>query len=555
MPGWDSNYGGFRSIIEEPSFSAPMSQKARVSSADRQVNHTRVEDESSIQEHYDFGPKLGQGSFGIVFEAVHKETGVRWAIKKVNKEKAGSSAVKLLEREVAILKKVNHPNLIHLEEVFETPRKMYLVLELCESGELKDYFDKKGSFSEEETKHIIKNLASAIAYLHKNDTVHRDLKLENILVRPDESSKEESEERAEQDLLNVKISDFGLSIVKGRSGSDSMMQDVCGTPIYMAPEVLNNHDYSQQCDVWSIGVIMYMLLAGHPPFFAKEEEKLYDLIKKGELDFSEPVWEDISEDAKSILSSMLRVDPAHRLTASQILDHPWVTGLDGNSTQPTNVLELMKQWGKELRDEEFSEEGEDNNNQTEEDLQENGLEEDENQGPEDKEKSQSLTSLTGHVQRRSSADTAEQLHEAEMHRIRKAAGAGRRASMPAPYLSQHNPTNRKVSAAPKFSSHKPMKTKVDSPEIVKSHRRKTGKNKHPRSVQITEGSTPVSPMKEKRNSVSLGTSISRQAKPSPLNSPHTTAKSYKPSTPGQLPKSSSPGGKPTNGKVKKKPST
>ncbi|XP_019633056.1 PREDICTED: serine/threonine-protein kinase 33-like isoform X6 [Branchiostoma belcheri] len=486
----DSWFNG--SIIEEPSFSAPMSQKARVSSADRQVNHTRVEDESSIQEHYDFGPKLGQGSFGIVFEAVHKETGVRWAIKKVNKEKAGSSAVKLLEREVAILKKVNHPNLIHLEEVFETPRKMYLVLELCESGELKDYFDKKGSFSEEETKHIIKNLASAIAYLHKNDTVHRDLKLENILVRPDESSKEESEERAEQDLLNVKISDFGLSIVKGRSGSDSMMQDVCGTPIYMAPEVLNNHDYSQQCDVWSIGVIMYMLLAGHPPFFAKEEEKLYDLIKKGELDFSEPVWEDISEDAKSILSSMLRVDPAHRLTASQILDHPWVTGLDGNSTQPTNVLELMKQWGKELRDEEFSEEGEDNNNQTEEDLQENGLEEDENQGPEDKEKS-------------------------------KAAGAGRRASMPAPYLSQHNPTNRKVSAAPKFSSHKP--------------------------------STPVSPMKEKRNSVSLGTSISRQAKPSPLNSPHTTAKSYKPSTPGQLPKSSSPGGKPTNGKVKKKPST
>ncbi|CAH1250543.1 serine/threonine-protein kinase 33-like isoform X5 [Branchiostoma lanceolatum] len=466
-----------------------MSQKARVSSADRQVNHTRVEDESSIQEHYDFGPKLGQGSFGVVFEAVHKETGVRWAIKKVNKEKAGSSAVKLLEREVAILKKVNHPNLIHLEEVFETPRKMYLILELCESGELKDYFDKKGSFSEEETKHIIKNLASAIAYLHKNDTVHRDLKLENILVRPDESSKEESEEKAEQDLLNVKISDFGLSIVKGRSGSDSMMQDVCGTPIYMAPEVLNNHDYSQQCDVWSIGVIMYMLLAGHPPFFAKEEEKLYDLIKKGELDFSEPVWEDISEDAKSILSSMLRVDPAHRLTASQILDHPWVTGLDGNSTQPTNVLELMKQWGKELRDEEFSEESEDNNNQTEEDLQENGLEEDENQGPGDKDKS-------------------------------KAAGAGRRASMP--YLSQHQPTNRKVSAAPKFSSHKP--------------------------------STPASPIKEKRNSISLGTP-SRQAKPSPLNSPHTTAKSFKPSTPGQLPKSSSPGGKPTNGKVKKKPST
>ncbi|XP_053418016.1 serine/threonine-protein kinase 33 isoform X2 [Nycticebus coucang] len=250
---------------------------------------------------------------------------------------AGSSAVKLLEREVNILKSVKHEHIIHLEQVFETPKKMYLVMELCEDGELKEILHKKGHFSENETRWIIKSLASAIAYLHSNDIVHRDLKLENILVKS-------SFIDANNELnLNIKVTDFGLA-VKKHGRSEAMMQSTCGTPIYMAPEVINAHDYSQQCDIWSIGVIMYILLSGEPPFLASSEEKLFELIRKGELHFENPVWDSISDCAKSVLKQLMKVDPAHRLTAKELLDNQWLTGNTLSSVRPTNVLEMMKEW-------------------------------------------------------------------------------------------------------------------------------------------------------------------------------------------------------------------
>ncbi|XP_006873086.1 PREDICTED: serine/threonine-protein kinase 33 [Chrysochloris asiatica] len=283
------------------------------------VPHIRMEDGTAIQEFYTFGRILGQGSFGMVIEAINKETETKWAIKKVNKEKAGSSAVKLLEREVNILKSVKHEHIIHLELVFETPKTMYLVMELCEDGELKAILDRKGHFSENETRWIIHSLASAIAYLHNKDIVHRDLKLENIMVK---SSFIDANNEMN---LNIKVTDFGLAVRKhGRS--EAMLQTTCGTPIYMAPEVINAHDYSQQCDIWSIGVIMYILLCGEPPFLANSEDKLFELIRKGELRFEDPVWESVSDCAKSALKQLMKVDPAHRITAKELLDTPWITG-------------------------------------------------------------------------------------------------------------------------------------------------------------------------------------------------------------------------------------
>ncbi|XP_054098013.1 serine/threonine-protein kinase 33 isoform X3 [Callithrix jacchus] len=288
-------------------------------------------------EIYTFGRILGKGSFGMVIEAADKETETKWAIKKVNKEKAGSSAVKLLEREVNILKSVKHEHIIHLEQVFETPKKMYLVMELCEDGELKKILDRKGHFSENETRWIIQSLASAIAYLHNNDIAHRDLKLENILVK---SSLIDDNNEIN---LNIKVTDFGLA-VKKQSRREAMLQATCGTPIYMAPEVINAHDYSQQCDIWSIGVIMYMLLCGEPPFLASSEEKLFELIRKGELHFENPVWNFISDCAKRVLKQLMKVDPAHRITAKELLDNQWLTGNTLSSVRPTNVLEMMKEW-------------------------------------------------------------------------------------------------------------------------------------------------------------------------------------------------------------------
>nr|XP_008512366.1 PREDICTED: serine/threonine-protein kinase 33 isoform X1 [Equus przewalskii]XP_008512373.1 PREDICTED: serine/threonine-protein kinase 33 isoform X1 [Equus przewalskii]XP_008512382.1 PREDICTED: serine/threonine-protein kinase 33 isoform X1 [Equus przewalskii]XP_008512388.1 PREDICTED: serine/threonine-protein kinase 33 isoform X1 [Equus przewalskii]XP_008512398.1 PREDICTED: serine/threonine-protein kinase 33 isoform X1 [Equus przewalskii]XP_008512406.1 PREDICTED: serine/threonine-protein kina len=301
------------------------------------VPHIRMDNGAAIQEIYTFGRVLGQGSFGLVIEATDKETETKWAIKKVNKEKAGSSAVKLLEREVNILKSVKHEHIIHLEQVFETPKKMYLVMELCEDGELKEILDRKGHFSENETRWIIQSLASAIAYLHNKDIVHRDLKLENIMVK---SSFIDANDEMN---LNIKVTDFGLAVKKQGRG-EAMLQSTCGTPIYMAPEVINAHDYSQQCDIWSIGVIMYILLCGEPPFLASSEEKLFELIRKGELHFEDPVWDSISDCAKSVLKQLMKIDPAHRITAKELLDNQWLTGNTLSSARPTNVLEMMKEW-------------------------------------------------------------------------------------------------------------------------------------------------------------------------------------------------------------------
>ncbi|XP_036619645.1 serine/threonine-protein kinase 33 [Trichosurus vulpecula] len=312
-------------------------QWTRASSAEGKIPHMRMENCTAIQQMYSFGRKLGQGSFGVVTEVTHKETDLKWAMKKVNKEKAGSSAVKLLEREVNILKSVNHEHIIHLERVFETPKRMYLVMELCEDGELKEILNSKGHFSENETRQIIGDLGSAIAYLHKKDIVHRDLKLENILVKS--SSINEKNETN----FNIKVTDFGLAVQK-EGGCEAMFQTTCGTPIYMAPEVINAHDYSQQCDIWSIGVIMYMLLCGQPPFMASSEEKLFELIRKGELRFGHSMWESVSDSAKSVLKQLLKVDPAHRITAKELLDNRWITGNTLTPVRPTNVLELMKQW-------------------------------------------------------------------------------------------------------------------------------------------------------------------------------------------------------------------
>ncbi|XP_048768577.1 serine/threonine-protein kinase 33-like [Ostrea edulis] len=310
---------------------------SRKGSADlRTIPHTRINDESWIWENYEPGEKIGQGTFGKVFKVKHKETGKYWAIKVINKEKAGGPVIKLLEREVGILKRVQHEHIISLNEVFETAKKMYLVMELCEGGELADAVKTRERISEEECKIIMTRLANAISYLHKNDIVHRDLKLENILLALNPENTD--------DKLYIKVTDFGLSVVKGGTGHDNMMQDFCGTPIYMSPEIIDNKTYSQNCDVWAMGVILYIMLSGSPPFKSKDEDSLYDLIKKGELDYSDEIWTTISDSAKSLLEKMMRVDPAHRLTATEMLHHPWITG---NDQESTNVLELMRMFHQE----------------------------------------------------------------------------------------------------------------------------------------------------------------------------------------------------------------
>ncbi|KAL0266405.1 UNVERIFIED_CONTAM: hypothetical protein PYX00_008954 [Menopon gallinae] len=234
----------------------------------------------------------------------------------MNKSKAGQSRLQQLQREINILKSVHHDHIIHLEQLFETPNKYFLVMERC-NGELYDVFIKEKHLSEEETRIVVRRLADAVAYLHKSDIVHRDIKLENILMgtNPEDPN----------DHLYIKLTDFGLSAVKS-NGMENMLNDCCGSLQYMAPEIIESRPYSQQCDVWSIGVLDYLLLCGLWPFYSENqcEQELCHLILTEEPNFSGWQWENTSRAAIHLIQKMLDKNPAFRITAAEILNHPWI---------------------------------------------------------------------------------------------------------------------------------------------------------------------------------------------------------------------------------------
>ncbi|KAK6642132.1 hypothetical protein RUM44_013855 [Polyplax serrata] len=296
-----------------------------------------------LLKHYELGKVIGQGCFGVVHEAVKKQDNKPWAIKIMHKSKAGQSRLQQLQREINILKSVRHDHIIHLEQLFETPNKYFLVMEKCH-GELYDVFIKEKRLAENETRTVVTRLADAVAYLHKSDIVHRDIKLENILMGTNPQDP--------NDHLYIKLTDFGLSAVKG-NGVENMLNDCCGSLQYMAPEIIENRPYSQQCDVWSIGVLDFLLLCGFWPFYSENqcEQEVCHLILTEEPNYSGWEWQNISKPAIHLLQKMLNKNPAFRITAAEILNHPWIKGeakLEGQSgTQ--NILELMKIWNTESK--------------------------------------------------------------------------------------------------------------------------------------------------------------------------------------------------------------
>lgn len=297
-----------------------------------------------LLKHYELGKVIGQGCFGVVHEAIKKEDQKPWAIKIMNKSKAGQSRLHQLQREINILKSVHHDHIIHLEQLFETPNKYFLVMEKCH-GELYDVFIKEKHLTENDTRIVVKRLSDAVAYLHKSDIVHRDIKLENILMgtNPEDPN----------DHLYIKLTDFGLSAVKA-NGMDNMLNDCCGSLQYMAPEIIENRPYSQQCDVWSIGVLDYLLLCGLWPFYSENncEQELCRLILTEEPSFSSWQWEKISKPAISLITKMLHKNPAFRMTAAEILNDPWIKGETKHEIQSgtPNILELMKIWNEEAKE-------------------------------------------------------------------------------------------------------------------------------------------------------------------------------------------------------------
>jgi len=266
---------------------------------------------TDIDKYYEFKTELGRGAFSIVYMATQRASGQHFAVKVINKKDLGKDYEKNLKMEVDILKKVNHPNIIALKELFDTPDKLYLVMELVTGGELFDKIVEKGSYTESEASQLVRKIVSAVDYLHNLNIVHRDLKPENLLLK-----------RADNDL-EIAIADFGLSKIVGQQ---MMMQTACGTPSYVAPEVLNASGYGKEVDMWSIGVITYILLCGFPPFYGDTVPEIFEQIMEANFDYPEEYWHTVSKEAKDFINRLLVVDSDKRLSAGDALRHPWLSG-------------------------------------------------------------------------------------------------------------------------------------------------------------------------------------------------------------------------------------
>ncbi|KRT80364.1 protein kinase [Oryctes borbonicus] len=269
-----------------------------------------TEKQHLIEDKYVLKELLGTGAFSVVRLAESKEkSGQLYAVKIIDK-KALKGKEDSLENEIKVLRRLTHPNIVQLLETFEDKYKVYLVMELVTGGELFDRIVEKGSYTEKDASDLIRQVLEAVDYMHEQGVVHRDLKPENLLYySPDEDSK-------------IMISDFGLSKME----DSGIMATACGTPGYVAPEVLAQKPYGKAVDVWSIGVISYILLCGYPPFYDENDANLFAQILKGEFEFDSPYWDEISDSAKDFIRQLMCVNVEKRYTCRQALAHPWISG-------------------------------------------------------------------------------------------------------------------------------------------------------------------------------------------------------------------------------------
>ncbi|EDW50905.1 GM26797 [Drosophila sechellia] len=284
----------------------------------------------SIEEKYNLHGLLGTGAFSEVRLAESKDSpGEHFAVKIIDK-KALKGKEESLENEIRVLRRfsanhfdgkclngtrLTHPNIVQLLETYEDKSKVYLVMEWLLVANSLIALSKKGSYTEKDASHLIRQILEAVDYMHEQGVVHRDLKPENLLYySPDDDSK-------------IMISDFGLSKME----DSGIMATACGTPGYVAPEVLAQKPYGKAVDVWSIGVISYILLCGYPPFYDENDANLFAQILKGDFEFDSPYWDEISESAKHFIKNLMCVTVEKRYTCKQALAHAWISGNEASS--------------------------------------------------------------------------------------------------------------------------------------------------------------------------------------------------------------------------------
>lgn len=327
----NNNANGDSSATTPPPSSKPSPQPSKPSkpSAIGPVLGRPMED---VKATYSMGKELGRGQFGVTHLCTHKTTGKQYACKTIAKRKlVNKEDIEDVRREVQIMHHLTgQPNIVELIGAFEDKQSVHLVMELCAGGELFDRIIAKGHYTERAAASLLRTIVQIVHTCHSMGVIHRDLKPENfLLLSKDENSP-------------LKATDFGLSVFYKQG---DQFKDIVGSAYYIAPDVLKRK-YGPEVDIWSVGVMLYILLCGVPPFWAESENGIFNAILRGHVDFSSDPWPSISPSAKDLVRRMLNSDPKQRITAYEVLNHPWIKedGEAPDTPLDNAVLNRLKQF-------------------------------------------------------------------------------------------------------------------------------------------------------------------------------------------------------------------
>ncbi|KAH9651766.1 calcium dependent protein kinase8 [Citrus sinensis] len=282
-----------------------------------------------VMLHYFFGRMLGRGQFGVSYLCTENSTNRPYACKSIAKKpKMRLAENDMIRREIQIrLYLSGQPNVVEFKSTYEDETAVHVVMELCEGGDLFDRIIAKGYNSERDAATVLRAIVNAVNVCHSMGVMHRDLKPENFSFI------------SRDDNALLKVTDFGSALLFEEG---QVYRDIVGSGFYIAPEVLRRR-YGKEIDIWSAGVILYILLSGVPPFWAETKKGTYDAILQGEIDFDTDPWPSISSTAKDLVRRMLTKDPKRRITAAQVLEHPWLRE-SGEASDDTSVILRMKQF-------------------------------------------------------------------------------------------------------------------------------------------------------------------------------------------------------------------
>jgi calcium/calmodulin-dependent protein kinase I len=288
---------------------------------------------SGFKKNYKLSKELGEGAMSKVVVGTRIDTGEQFAVKVVDASMmAEEGGTMNIFKEVEVWERLDHEHVVKLYECYYEDGKLYLVTELMTGGELFDAIVNRESYTEEWAQKVARDVCEAIQHCHANHVVHRDLKPENLLL----ASKEEG--------APVKLADFGFAAAMKPT---EWLQQMLGTPGYVAPEILNGLNYGREVDMWSFGVVLYILLCGYPPFYDDDQDEMFRMIRTVSYEFDPKEWDDVSDTAKDLIMKLFTRDQEARLTAAQVLEHPWMTR--AAPTKEISVPRKMREFNAKMK--------------------------------------------------------------------------------------------------------------------------------------------------------------------------------------------------------------